>query len=244
MNVFQMKKNIYLVEELLDGGELFDLLIERGNLTTDEASGVAKQVLSGVAYMHYHGIAHRDLKPENLLVDIGRTVIKITDFGASKSFGNSTMMTMVGSPLYVAPEILLSQPYDQAVDIWSIGVITYMMLCGWTPFQTENNQPEQQIFANILSGQFSFPSPEWDNIPDECKDFIRQILVLDPSTRPSARQLQKHPWLSPQHQPRRSPSNIHGNTFTRLQDLQTSKKASRKAISRKNTVESANSPDS
>lgn len=110
----------------MDGGELFDLLIERGNLTTDEASGVLKQVLSGVAYMHYHGIAHRyffllhnflrqisDLKPENLLVDVSRTVIKITDFGASKSFGESTMMTMVGSPLYVAPEILMSQPYDQ-----------------------------------------------------------------------------------------------------------------------------------
>eukprot|EP01120_Amphizonella_sp_Union-15-10_P010188 TRINITY_DN4049_c0_g1_i1.p1 TRINITY_DN4049_c0_g1~~TRINITY_DN4049_c0_g1_i1.p1 ORF type:complete len:492 (-),score=99.60 TRINITY_DN4049_c0_g1_i1:94-1569(-) len=184
---------IYLVLELVTGGELFDQIVSRGAYGERDAAIITKQILEAIDYMHSNGIAHRDLKPENLLCSgKNANVIKITDFGLSKNFGQEALKTSCGTPDYVAPEVLRGMPYDNSVDVWAIGVVTYILLCGFPPFYGEN---DQQIFEKILNVQFTFPTPDWDNISNEAKDFILSILVLDVSARPSARQCLSHPWL-------------------------------------------------
>jgi len=143
--------------------------------------------------MHSNGIAHRDLKPENLLVTGEHLdVIKISDFGLSKDFGRENLKTSCGTPDYVAPEVLRGTNYDNSVDVWSIGVITYILLCGFPPFYGNN---DQQIFNKILKCEYDFPSPDWDNISAEAKEFIGALLVLNPNERPSAEQCLESPWI-------------------------------------------------
>jgi len=191
--VFDEPDFIYLVLELVTGGELFDQIVSRGMYTERDAAKVVRQILEAVAYMHDNGIAHRDLKPENLLLS-GPTsdVIKITDFGLSKDFGTGTLKTSCGTPDYVAPEVLKGDPYDNSVDIWSIGVITYILLCGFPPFYG-NTDP--QIFDKILKVQYDFPSPDWDNISDDAKQFVSAILKGDPNARPTAMDCLEAPWI-------------------------------------------------
>lgn len=191
--VFDEPENIYLVLELVTGGELFDQIVSRGMYSERDAANIVRQILEAVAYMHENGIAHRDLKPENLLLSgTNSDVVKVTDFGLSKDFGTGTLRTSCGTPDYVAPEVLKGQPYDNSVDIWSIGVITYILLCGFPPFYG-NTDP--QIFEKILKAQYDFPSPDWDNVSDDAKQFISAILKLDPNTRPSALDCLEAPWI-------------------------------------------------
>jgi len=191
--VYDEPEHIYLVMELVLGGELFDQIVSRGTYTERDAAGVVQQILEAVEYMHSNGIAHRDLKPENLLCSgPDNAVIKVTDFGLSKDFGTATLQTSCGTPDYVAPEVLKGQPYDNSVDIWSIGVITYILLCGFPPFYGTN---DQQIFEKILKGEYDFPSPDWDNISVEAKNFIKAILILDQTKRPTANECLETPWI-------------------------------------------------
>jgi len=172
---------------------LFDQIIGKGSFTEKEAAGVIKQVLEAVAYMHSNGIAHRDLKPENLLCGgSAGGVIKVTDFGLSKDFGRASMKTSCGTPDYVAPEVLKGAKYDNSVDLWSIGVITYILVCGFPPFFGSD---EQQVFSKILRCDYSFPSPDWNHKSEDVKDFIASILVLDVNQRPTAEQALSAPWL-------------------------------------------------
>jgi len=158
--------------------------------------------------MHEKGIAHRDLKPENLLVTGEQNdLIKISDFGLSKDFGKENLKTSCGTPDYVAPEVLRGTSYDHSVDIWSIGVITYILLCGFPPFY---GNTEQQIFNKILRAEYDFPSPDWDHISEEAKEFIKALLVLNPNDRPSAKECIESPWIT-----NKSPSG----TLTRLDSL-------------------------
>jgi len=144
--------------------------------------------------MHSNGIAHRDLKPENLLVTgSSNDIIKISDFGLSKDFGQDNLKTSCGTPDYVAPEVLKGKPYDCSVDIWSIGVITYILLCGFPPFYGNS---EQVIFNKILRAEYNYPSPDWDNITTDAKQFIDALLVLNPTDRPTADQCLESPWIS------------------------------------------------
>jgi len=192
-DVFEDSERIYLVLELVTGGELFDQIVSRGVYSERDAASVIHQILEAVGYMHSNGIAHRDLKPENLLCGgpDGRQ-IKVTDFGLSKDFGKGNLRTSCGTPDYVAPEVLKGQTYDNSVDIWSIGVICYILLCGFPPFYGKN---DQQIFEKILKANYDFPSPDWDEITDDAKEFIQAILVLEPTERPTAADCLQAPWI-------------------------------------------------
>jgi len=192
-DVYDEKETIYLVMELVQGGELFDQIVSRGTYSEADAANIVRQILDAVAYMHDNGIAHRDLKPENLLCSGDEhNTIKVTDFGLSKDFSTASLRTSCGTPDYVAPEVLKGQPYDNTVDIWSIGVITYILLCGFPPFY---GNTDQQIFEKILRVEYDFPSPDWDHISVEAKQFIKSILVPEPSKRPSALEAIEMDWI-------------------------------------------------
>jgi calcium/calmodulin-dependent protein kinase I len=194
-DLFETKTELYLVMELITGGELFDKIVEKGQYTEKDASIIVAKILNAVDYLHNQGIAHRDLKPENLLLRGGDdTEVLISDFGLSKIVDQSAMMeTACGTPYYVAPEVLQATGYDKEVDLWSVGVITYLLLCGFPPFYGEN-LPE--VFEQIMKAAYDFPSPYWDNVSANAKDFIKKLLVVDPKKRLNAQQAMQHPWIA------------------------------------------------
>ncbi|NWU97040.1 KCC1G kinase, partial [Upupa epops] len=194
-DIYESTTHFYLVMQLVSGGELFDRILERGVYTEKDASGVIHQVLTAVKYLHENGIVHRDLKPENLLylTPEDNSKIMITDFGLSKMEQNGIMSTACGTPGYVAPEVLAQKPYSKAVDCWSIGVITYILLCGYPPFYEET---ESKLFEKIKEGYYEFESPFWDDISESAKDFIRHLLEKNPSTRFTCEEALRHPWIN------------------------------------------------
>lgn len=156
--VFECKDKVYLVMELATGGELFDRIVSRGHFTEWDATHVLYMVLEGVRYLHSLGITHRDLKPENLVYyhPGNESKIMITDFGLSnlkKSSDDSTMETTCGTPEYIAPEILMSKPYTNSVDMWSIGVISYILLSGAMPFSDDNRT---RLYRAILMAKYNY----------------------------------------------------------------------------------------
>ncbi|XP_054279412.1 calcium/calmodulin-dependent protein kinase type 1-like isoform X2 [Macrosteles quadrilineatus] len=212
LETFEDKHKVYLIMELVTGGELFDRIVEKGSYTEKDASDLIRQVLEAVDYMHEQGVVHRDLKPENLLYysPDEDSKIMISDFGLSKMEDSGIMATACGTPGYVAPEVLAQKPYGKAVDVWSIGVISYILLCGYPPFYDEN---DANLFAQILKGEFEFDSPYWDDISDSAKDFIRQLMCVDVDKRFTCRQALAHPWISGNAA---SNKNIHGTVSEQL----------------------------
>ncbi|XP_029990424.1 calcium/calmodulin-dependent protein kinase type 1 isoform X2 [Sphaeramia orbicularis] len=194
--IFESKSHLYLVMQLVSGGELFDRIIEKGFYTEKDASKLIQQILDAVRYLHDMGIVHRDLKPENLLyysMDEDSKIM-ISDFGLSKIEGSgSVMSTACGTPGYVAPEVLAQKPYSKAVDCWSIGVIAYILLCGYPPFYDEN---DAKLFEQILKAEYEFDSPYWDDISDSAKDFIVHLMEKDPNVRYTCEQALQHPWIA------------------------------------------------
>jgi len=198
--VFEDDEEFFLVMELVTGKELFDKIVERGQYSEADASNIVRQIVSAVEYLHGQGIAHRDLKPENLLsaeVD-GMETIKIADFGFSKNFGEEKLMTSCGSPGYVAPEVLTCESYDKSVDLWSVGVIIYILLCGYPPFYADN---APALFKKIMDVKYDFDDPSWDEISDAAKNLIRNLLVKDPKKRYTAQQCLVDPWVQGQSLP-------------------------------------------
>jgi len=192
---------LYLVMEILTGGELFDRIIARGHYSEADARTLTITMLKAVNYLHSIGIAHRDLKPENILLkDTSEDAeIKITDFGLSKIFaddaaGEVVMKTACGTPGYVAPEVLQHEAYNSQVDLWTIGVIVYILLCGFPPFYGDN---DNQMFRKIKAGQYKFLAPYWDPISAEAKDFVKKLLVVDWKQRMDCEAALKHPWIAP-----------------------------------------------
>eukprot|EP01129_Flabellula_baltica_P008477 TRINITY_DN3370_c0_g1_i1.p1 TRINITY_DN3370_c0_g1~~TRINITY_DN3370_c0_g1_i1.p1 ORF type:complete len:376 (+),score=79.16 TRINITY_DN3370_c0_g1_i1:70-1128(+) len=188
--------NVYLVMELVTGGELFDRIVEVQQYTEVEGREIMRQLLSAICYLHERGIAHRDLKPENLLLENNteNSPIKIADFGLSRVYKRETMMsTACGTPGYIAPEILKNVKYDKEVDLWSAGVIMYIILCGYPPFYDEE---EHVLYEKIMEGQFHFHSPYWDGITNEAKDLISNLLVVDPEQRYTAEEALNAPWFT------------------------------------------------
>ncbi|XP_044798589.2 calcium/calmodulin-dependent protein kinase type 1G isoform X3 [Bubalus bubalis] len=194
-DIYESATHYYLVMQLVSGGELFDRILERGVYTEKDASLVIQQVLSAVKYLHENGIVHRDLKPENLLylTPEENSKIMITDFGLSKMEQSGVMSTACGTPGYVAPEVLAQKPYSKAVDCWSIGVITYILLCGYPPFYEET---ESKLFEKIKEGYYEFESPFWDDISESAKDFICHLLEKDPNERYTCEKALRHPWIN------------------------------------------------
>jgi len=191
--VYEDKQQFYLVMELVQGKELFDKIVERGQYSERDASHITRQFVSAIEYLHSKGIAHRDLKPENILsVGSGeKEVIKVADFGLSKNFGDEKMMTSCGSPGYVAPEVLECETYDKSVDMWSIGVILYILLVGYPPFYADS---DPALFKKIMACDYSF-GEGWDVVSESAKDLIKHLLVKDPKQRFNAGQALNHPWL-------------------------------------------------
>jgi len=193
IEVFENKDNIYLVLELVIGGELFDKIVEKGNYNEKDASGIVAQILGAVSYLHSEGVVHRDLKPENLLCTPRSDGLHIfvADFGLSRVFQDREQLnTYCGSPEYVAPEVLACVPYEKAVDLWSVGVITYILLTGFLPFYDKNHA---LLFEKIQNVDYN-----WDDCPEvspSAKHFIQHLLVKDPKRRYTAEVAMSHPWI-------------------------------------------------
>ncbi|ESO98355.1 hypothetical protein LOTGIDRAFT_114439 [Lottia gigantea] len=197
VEVFETPGKVYMVMELATGGELFDRIIAKGSFTERDATRVLNMVVDGVQYLHALGITHRDLKPENLLYyHPGHdSKIMITDFGLSSIMKNGVenfMMTTCGTPEYIAPEIVARKPYGCQVDLWAVGVITYILLSGTMPFDGHNRS---RLYKLILKANFSYVGEHWKDVSDSAKDFIGKLLVLEPHLRITAAQCQQHPWL-------------------------------------------------
>ncbi|XP_053423049.1 calcium/calmodulin-dependent protein kinase type IV isoform X2 [Nycticebus coucang] len=195
--IFETPTEISLVLELVTGGELFDRIVEKGYYSERDAADAVKQILEAVAYLHENGIVHRDLKPENLLyaTPAPDAALKIADFGLSKIVEHQVLMkTVCGTPGYCAPEILRGCAYGPEVDMWSVGIITYILLCGFEPFYDERG--DQFMFRRILNCEYYFISPWWDEVSLNAKDLVRKLIVLDPKKRLTTFQALQHPWVT------------------------------------------------
>merc|ERR1719223_1732831 len=193
---FEDHRNIYLVMELSSGGELFDRIIDSGHFTEGQAATLMQQIVRAIFYMHENHVTHRDLKPENFLFvtkeAIEKNTLKIIDFGLSCNFQpNQVLTTKAGTPYYVAPQVLAGK-YDQMSDMWSIGVIMYVMLCGYPPFFGET---DADVLAKVRLGNFSFNAADWKNISEDAKGLIRLLLKMNPKDRHTAEQALNHIWI-------------------------------------------------
>uniref|UniRef100_A0A3P8RB10 Serine/threonine-protein kinase DCLK2 n=1 Tax=Astatotilapia calliptera TaxID=8154 RepID=A0A3P8RB10_ASTCA len=188
---------LYLVMELVKGGDLFDAITSSAKYTERDASIMVYNLARALKYLHSLNIVHRDIKPENLLVfeyPDGTKSLKLGDFGLA-TVVEGPLYTVCGTPTYVAPEIIAESGYGLKVDIWAAGVITYILLCGFPPFRSENNQQED-LFDQILQGRLDFPSPYWDNITDSAKELIGKMLQVNAEARYTAQDVLSHPWVT------------------------------------------------
>ncbi|KDN52698.1 Pkinase-domain-containing protein [Tilletiaria anomala UBC 951] len=199
VDYFETMNNLYLVTDLCTGGELFDRICERGNYYERDAAHLVKTIVESVKYLHDQGVVHRDLKPENLLFKDKSedSELLIADFGLSKVVDDDKMTvlsTTCGTPGYMAPEIFKKSGHSKPVDLWAIGVITYFLLCGYTPFDRDSTMEEMQA---IINADYSFtPVMYWEGVSTQAKDFIKNLLVIDPKVRMTASQALSHPWLA------------------------------------------------
>ncbi|EHA48443.1 hypothetical protein MCOR27_001291 [Pyricularia oryzae] len=199
VDYFETMNNLYLVTDLALGGELFDRICRKGSYYESDAVDLIRATLSAVAYLHDHGIVHRDLKPENLLFRTpeDNADLLIADFGLSRIMDEEqfhVLTTTCGTPGYMAPEIFKKTGHGKPVDIWALGVITYFLLCGYTPFDRDSDLEEMQA---ILNADYSFtPIEFWRGVSDSAKDFIRRCLTIDPTKRMSAHEALQHPFVA------------------------------------------------
>ncbi|XP_074644782.1 serine/threonine-protein kinase H1 homolog [Tubulanus polymorphus] len=209
VEVFDSKDKVYMVMELATGGELFDRVIAKGSFTERDATRVLHMVLEGIRYLHSLGITHRDLKPENLLYyhPGNDSKILITDFGLSctRKNGDPFMTTTCGTPEYIAPEILARKPYTCLIDLWGIGVISFILMSGTMPFDDESRP---RLYRLILKAKYSYSGEHWKDVSNLAKDFIDRLLVLDPNERLTADQCICHPWIVT-HAAASSNKNLH-----------------------------------
>ena len=185
----------YLIAmEYLEGGELFDRIVKKAYYNEKEARDLAQIFLSAVKYMHDRNVVHRDLKPENLLLksQSDDADVKIADFGFATIAETDSLTEQCGTPGYVAPEILGHKKYGKAVDMWSVGVITYILLGGYPPFHDDN---QRQLFKKIQAAKYEFHPDFWGGVSDEAKDLISKLLVLDVSARLTVDQALSHAWI-------------------------------------------------
>uniref|UniRef100_A0A8C7WMC2 Serine/threonine-protein kinase DCLK2 n=1 Tax=Oryzias sinensis TaxID=183150 RepID=A0A8C7WMC2_9TELE len=197
MEVDETPTQLFLVMELVKGGDLFDAITSSTKYSERDASAMVYNLAGAVKYLHRMNIVHRDIKPENLLVceyPDGTKSLKLGDFGLA-TVVEGPLFTVCGTPTYVAPEIIAETGYGLKVDIWAAGVIAYILLCGFPPFRSENNVQEE-LFDQILRGKLEFPSPDWDTISLPAKMLISQMLQVNVDARFTAEEVLSHPWVT------------------------------------------------
>ncbi|XP_031210918.1 ribosomal protein S6 kinase alpha-2 isoform X2 [Mastomys coucha] len=199
-DVYDDGKYVYLVMELMRGGELLDRILRQRCFSEREASDVLYTIARTMDYLHSQGVVHRDLKPSNILYmdESGNPEsIRICDFGFAKQLRaeNGLLMTPCYTANFVAPEVLKRQGYDAACDVWSLGILLYTMLAGFTPFANGPDDTPEEILARIGSGKYALSGGNWDSISDAAKDVVSKMLHVDPQQRLTAVQVLKHPWI-------------------------------------------------
>lgn len=202
-NVYNGIKCLLVVMECMEGGELFARIQERAAnaFTEREAASIMFEICSAIQHLHHINVAHRDIKPENLLYTKSGAdgILKLTDFGFAKKTDPSNtrpLETPCYTPYYAAPEVLGPEKYDKSCDMWSLGVVMYILLCGFPPFYSAHGLPMSPGMKNrIRSGQYAFPSPEWDKVSESAKNLIRGLLKTDPAERLKIDQVMGHPWI-------------------------------------------------
>ena len=213
---YSSKESYSLVTELCQGGELFQEIIDRGPFNENYSAYVMLQILSAINYCHGMKIVHRDLKPENILIaerdSNGLPRIKIADFGTSKMFEKGAVQRkLVGSSYYIAPEVL-KKHYDEKCDIWSCGVIMYILLSGRPPFAGDS---DKEIMEKVRIGKYDLEEPPFDKLSSSGKDLIKKLLIMDPKKRISAQEALNHPWFK---------ENRSKELFNRIKDESTLRK--------------------
>ena len=198
-DVFISDEKIFIIMELMYGGELFDYVVEKGTLTEEEASAIVRKVTSAIVYMHSKNIIHRDLKPENLLLRHRPKTpmdleVKIIDFGLSKCMNEPVTSTFLGTRGYLAPEMLQRLEYSKAVDTWALGVIVFVLLCGCLPFDDDSQGAASDA---LLRARFVLKFPRWaKNLSASAKDLLSKLLDVTPGSRYTAEEALRHPWVT------------------------------------------------
>mmetsp|Transcript_63860 Transcript_63860/g.101207 ORF Transcript_63860/g.101207 Transcript_63860/m.101207 type:complete len:485 (-) Transcript_63860:43-1497(-) len=225
------KRNVFLVMEMCTGGELFDRIIDavdesKTGMAFDETKAAAyvQQIIGAMRYLHSKSFCHRDIKPENFLMEDKSpdAQIKIIDFGLAAEFKPGVpLKTKAGTPYYVAPQVLQGS-YDEKCDVWSTGVIAYILLAGYPPFSGDN---DKQILNAVKKGKVEYPSPDWDGVSKSGKELINVMLTMDPAKRPSFEMLLKHRWLTDHSD--KGTAKLHsglGSSLTKFRDSSKFKK--------------------
>eukprot|EP00472_Partenskyella_glossopodia_P009447 CAMPEP_0197516600 /NCGR_PEP_ID=MMETSP1318-20131121/1500_1 /TAXON_ID=552666 /ORGANISM="Partenskyella glossopodia, Strain RCC365" /LENGTH=413 /DNA_ID=CAMNT_0043065469 /DNA_START=378 /DNA_END=1619 /DNA_ORIENTATION=+ len=217
-DVYKTKQQILVVTELASGGELFDRILDQNTFEEKDAAKITRRLFNAIQYMHGKGICHRDLKPENIMFKNTsiNSPLKIVDFGFASSLFEKKKkfqtMSQLGTMGYAAPEVFTGKPYSEKCDIWSLGVIVYILLCGFPPFVDMQDETKEDIIntpfwvyvnkmqESVLGGSenpvLDFPEEHWKHVSSAAKNFLKQILVVDPAKRPSATEALKHEWLA------------------------------------------------
>ena len=198
IDVFDDGRRVKMVLELCEGGDLFDQILKspKRHFEESKCAQITCIIARSLKYLHNHYVVHRDLKPENILFTKDN-VLKVTDFGLAHYLklppSLHIMHTCCGTPHYVAPEVLSSNEYSHEVDLWSLGVILYIMLSGYQPF---NSHSIHAMYGMIIRGQYKFPSPHWDNISAEAKDLVKKLMCVDFKKRYTVEQIMKHEFIT------------------------------------------------
>lgn len=197
-DIFDSMKHLHLVIEYMEGGELFDIIADKGHLSEQYASQVVREIIKGVDYLHEVGVVHCDIKPENILCKSQEWPlhVKLCDFGLANfydKYNNSTMTAMIGTPGYVAPEVIQRKPYGPPVDMWACGVVLYVMLSGRMPFYGKD---DIQCLRMTATGEYSFPDREWKHVSEDAKSLVRALLQIRPELRLTAKAALQHKWLA------------------------------------------------
>ncbi|XP_023693077.1 caM kinase-like vesicle-associated, like [Paramormyrops kingsleyae] len=202
IDTFETRKEYFIIQELATGGDVFDWILDQGNYTERDASNVIRQVLKAVAYLHSINIVHRNLKLENLMyyTENNHNKVVLRDFYLSK-FENGAITEPCGTPEYLAPEVVARHRYGRPVDCWAVGVIMYMLLSGNPPFYDETEEENTDIhnriiFRRILSGEFEFDSPYWDDISPAAKELVCRLMEVDQMLRITAQDALWHEWIA------------------------------------------------